>query len=140
MMSSIRGLLSLLILSATGLMSHAHEWEEFEPVPEIILERLVEIFEAASQADRFGEATLRDCVPHHCLEAVLLSANDDDFEWLRSSAESEIPSSDFGRLPANITYEWLFDLVPLIEMEAPTPKQRQLIDRLEIALTRWDQP
>ena len=76
-------------------------------------------------------------MPHHCLETVLLSANDADFEWLSLAEDTEIPSSDFGRLPGNITYEWMFDLVALIEMPTPTPRQGQLIARLEVALAHW---
>ena len=82
MMRSVFALITVLLVSAFGSTAQAHEWEEFARAPDTVLERLVEIFEAAAQADRFDEAEPRNCVPHHCLETVLLSANDADFEWL----------------------------------------------------------
>ena len=78
--------------------------------------------------------------PHHCLEQILMAAADPDFEWLDVAPESEIPSDLLGRLPANVTYEWLFGLVHLLDHGSPTREQAQLIARVEQILPRWSQP
>lgn len=136
----VRFIFVTLSLFCTLLPSSAHEWEEMNLMPNIILERLVEIMEAAAEADRFDEAQPDNCEPHHCLEQILMAASDQDFEWLDVAIESEIPSDLLGRLPANVTYEWLFELVHLLDHETPTPEQVQLIDRVEQLLPHWSQP
>lgn len=135
-----RFIFATLSVLCTLAPSSAHEWEEMNLMPDVILERLVEIMEAAAEADRFDNAQPENCVPHHCLEQVLLSAADQDFDWLATAAESEIPSDLFGRLPANVTYEWLFGLVQLIDHGSPTNAQAVLIARLESVLPHWTAP
>ncbi|MEL6859901.1 MAG: hypothetical protein AAFO74_16050 [Pseudomonadota bacterium] len=136
----VRTFLTSLALLGCALSAGAHEWEEMDLMPDIILERLVEIMEAAEEADKFASARPENCVPHHCLEQVLLSADEQDFNWLATAPEAEVPSSLLGRLPANVTHEWLFDLVPLMDHSAPTREQTQLIERLERLLPHWTQP
>ena len=139
-MPFVRFILVTLSLFCTLLPSSAHEWEEMNLMPDVILERLVEIMEAAAEADRFDKAQPDNCEPHHCLEQILMAASDDDFEWLDVAPESEIPSDLLGRLPANVTYEWLFGLVHLLDHGSPTREQAQLIARVENVLPRWSQP
>lgn len=115
----------------------AHTWDEFNPKPDAILERLVETLEAAAEADRFKTSLSSDCVPHHCLEGVLNAVSEADFDWLANAPEAEIPSDIFRRLPANMTYEWLFDLVVLLDLDAPTDVQTALAGRVEAALNHW---
>ena len=136
----VRSVFVTVCLLGALLPGSAHEWEEMNLMPDVILERLVEIMEAAAEADRFEEAQPENCEPHHCLEQILLSASDDDFEWLDVAPESEIPSDLLGRLPANVTYEWLFGLVHLLDHGSPTREQAQLIARVEQILPRWSQP
>lgn len=136
-MRFVRLILASLSLLSVLLPASAHEWEEMNLMSDVILERLVEIMEAAAEADRFEEAQLENCEPHHCLEQILMSASDQDFEWLDVASESEIPSDLLGRLPANVTYEWLFELVHLLDHGAPNNEQAQLITRLERLLLHW---
>ena len=136
-MRLVRFIPLLLLLLSSSLPSAAHDWEEMNLMPDVILERLVEIMESAAEADRFDEAQPKNCEPHHCLEQILMAAADPDFEWLDVAPESEIPSDLLGRLPANVTYEWLFGLVHLLDHEAPNTEQIQLIARLERLLPHW---
>ena len=136
----IRSFVVCVALLSALSPSSAHEWEEMALMPDIILERMVEIMEAAAEADRFEDAQPENCVPQHCLEQILMSATDPDFDWLATAPESEIPSDLLGRLPANVTYEWLFGLVQLLDHGAPTPEQSALIERLEQILIYWTQP
>lgn len=135
--AGVAGLAAMLALWVSP--GHAHEWEEMQPMPDVILERLVEVLEAAAAANRFKTTPPPGCIPHDCLDNILQAVSEPDFAWLRVSPDAEIPSGVFGRLPANVSYEWLFDLVMLLDLDDPTPTQAQLIARTETALTHWTQ-
>lgn len=124
-------------LSVQCFSLQAHDWSEYELPPDVLLERLVEIMEAARDDRVFFSRPSDGCIPGECLEQILTAATIEDLDWLSSSPDAELPSETMGRTPAAVAYQMLFDLVPLLTSSERTPSQAELADRLIIALEGW---
>ena len=135
----MRVLLVVFLLAQCSWLQ-AHEWSEFDPPPDVLLERLVEIIEAASADGQFQGQTEPGCVPHDCLDQKLVAATSDDLNWLAEDPAADLPSSHFGRLPPSLTYDLLFDLVGFLNAPDHTNAQSELAERLEVTLQNWGSP
>ena len=136
----LRGISLALVSSfftAVAAPTIAHDWSEVEPPPIVLLERLVEIIEAGDAAGQFQTQDLDpECIAHDCMEAILDGFTPEDMVWLDTAPEAEMPSTVFGRLPASLTFDMMFDLVWLMDVEEPSEDQALLQDRLTVLINQ----
>lgn len=115
-----------VLLAACAQTAFAHE-RNLDPLyPDVLLERLVEIYQDGQQEGHFPSEFDDTCVPHECLEKSLDELSDEGMIWLGESEEAFLPSSYFERLPASLSYSLLYGLVDLLIAEELSDTQADL--------------